>query len=682
MKSPMEVDYKNFNITKQMIEQYKNLYIKVAKDNESKLNHEAQIQNEREKVELKKYESLITDKQMTMDLKNLDFYFINKNKNEVDYNMVNKISIVLESIFYENKVSISERFESPNIRIKMVNPFTPNVRGREYIKDLKRIGNKSAYGIAMTETLKNHRSEAKDLFIIKTSSDHKYNNDIIHECIVGFYGTNKLRDVGIPNFAYVYGAFSGSPTFYNDEDKKVISFIDTMKNPVNYIMYENINPSIPLTEYCKTCSSKDFLLYYCQIIYALLYANKNIGFTHYDAHTDNILMRGISNEQFYIEYPGLKDKNKKRYFLSKGLIPTFIDYGTSHITYNKENFGTLDNFIVTGYSIFRDRPFFFYDVYKILMLSLKYMKDYNKQEPQPYNELKPLLDYFFSRKISDTELEEIFKDKYFNLPYTQATSGLDKEQWEKFTTKYNIKIPFNANDITYITPKVYFDKLVKFCKDKFDLDVFTDNYDKIKHIGKVNYYGSRIISKTIPLITCPSILTLSEFYDIYGLLCENTDIENIILLIGDFIKNKDYIRDKAFEKLSNFNIELEKNISVIDLRHIYDLNKIKNNFNEIVIYMNNYNNFYTFLHIIRSLFIDNYAILYLYKKDYDGTFNYYDWELEHKYKIKANELNRDINENISLIDNNKNKILNDWYINTYCLLPSLFIEERLRIIPI
>ena len=678
---PTKVEHNFFDITEQMIERYKQLYRYVGIYNQSLLIKEAQNQKELEKDGLKYYESLITDKQITMDLKNLDFYFINKIKNELNYNTVTKISIVLESIFYENKFNLANNL-LPNIHIKMVNPLSPNERGREYIKDLKRIGNTSVYGIAMTETLKNNRSEAKDLFIIKTSSKPEYNYDIIHECIVGFYGTNKLRDVGIPNFAYVYGAFSGSPTFYNDVDKKVISFIDTMKDPVNYIMYENINPSIPLSEYCTKCSAEEFLLYYCQIIYALLYANKDIGFTHYDSHTNNILMRKISNGPFYIAYPDLVDKNKKHYFLSKGYIPTFIDYGMSHITYynnnKKEDFGALNNNLISS-SIFRDRPFFFHDAYKILMFSLRYMKNYNNPS---YDELKSLSVYFFNKQISDDELEKIYINTNFNLPYTQATSGLDEEQWNAFTKKYNINIPFDANDTNYITPKDYFDELVYFYNSKFKPNVFTNNYDETKQIGNVNYYGTRIISTTIPLITSPPILTLSEFYDIYGLLYENNDIENIILLVGDFIKNKYYIRDEALKKLSNFNIELEKNIKVIKIDHNYinDLNYInyiKYNFNDIVIYMNNYNNFCTFLHIIRRLFLKNNAVLYLYKEDYNGIYNSY-FEKLNQYKEKVNELNRDINWNISLINEYKKikKILNDWYTNTYSLLPSLFILKR------
>jgi putative colanic acid biosynthesis acetyltransferase WcaF len=38
---------------------------------------------------------------------------------------------------------------------------------------------------------------------------------------------------------------------------------------------------------------------------ALSYANKRIGFTHYDLHTGNILLRKIEDNQVYIKYPWL-----------------------------------------------------------------------------------------------------------------------------------------------------------------------------------------------------------------------------------------------------------------------------------------------------------------------------------------------------------------------------------------
>jgi hypothetical protein len=538
-----------------------------------KLNEEISIQKEREKNLLEKYLSCPNENVIKI-VKNLSDIEFNKLKNVMNNssyyngNLMKAISEIFQAIFYkDNKISISNKLAQKYDKLYLSKPLSPNERGREYIKDLNEFKS-SIYGVTLTETLKNTKSDAKNLFIIKISKKPKYNDDIIHECIVGFYGTNKLRDVGIPNFAYVVGAFSGSGPFYND--KKVISFIDSMKNPINYVIYENISPAITLDEYCKTCSAEDFLLYYCQIIYALLYANKEIGFTHYDAHTNNILMRIVHKQPFYIAYPDLEDEDKKRYFLSNGMIPTFIDYGMSHITIDKEipgvlqknidkeNFGALNNLITSGYPIFRDRPFFFYDAYKILMSSLKCMKIHNVNS---YKELKPLLFLFFG-KISDDELEKIFKDKYFNLPYTQATSGLDEKQWEKFTEKYNIIKPFNANDTNYITPKDYFELIVKFYNSKFGEyeKVYTYSEEEAEKYNLLSCNGSCLtVQEDLEDLNALSInnvvYTFEEFYDVYGLLYEQSyqPISELSKLINEHPSvdrlNKLYDNKEAYRSL-------------------------------------------------------------------------------------------------------------------------------------
>jgi hypothetical protein len=526
-----------FKFTSEIINEYAEKLKKRVNTHNIKLRleDEIRIQKENEKNLLEKYKSLLNNNVLNIaeNLSNINF---DKLKEEMkdeykDENLMKVSSAIFEAIFYKYN-DINDKLIQKFDKLYLSKPLSPNERGREYIKDLKRIGKESVYGIVMTETLKNNQSKAEDLFIIKTSSIPKYNDDIIHECIVGFYGTNKLRDVGIPNFAYVVGAFSGSPTFYNDE--KIISFIDTMKNPVNYIIYENINPSIPLSEYCTKCSAEDFLLYYCQIIYALLYAYKKIGFTHYDAHADNILMREISNKPFYIAYPDLEDKNKKCYLYSKGYIPTFIDYGMSHITIDKENFGSVDNLITSGYSIFRDRPFFFYDAYKILMSSLRYMKNYNVKE---YNKVNSLL-YFFT-DVNDGKffLSFIEKQNSFDLPYTQATSGLNEEQWKEFSKEYGMSP--NFDETKYILPTNYFYSLIKYYNDNFKsttiiyTEVEKDIKGDILSCNKSNISIQKNLEKLNVLSTNNVVCTFEEFYDVYGLLYgqlnkSQSEMENLI----------------------------------------------------------------------------------------------------------------------------------------------------------
>ena len=244
-----------------------------------------------------------------------------------------------------------------------------NNRIRMYIHNLHQIGGESVEGYALSADFEN----TKDMFIVKVSRS-PVDDSLLHELIVGLYGTNKLREY-IPNFAYIFGGFKCSPPLIDPKTKKVVTWCLHNDNPVNYVIYENIAPSISMAKYLETCSGVQFVNTYLQILYALRLALKLIDYTHYDLHYENVLMRIISDKDFQIPY---ETENGIEYITTR-VIPTIIDYGFSHIRTN-DLIDNDDNIIIKGhhygknrfipFSVFSYRSWIMHDLYKLLMFSI------------------------------------------------------------------------------------------------------------------------------------------------------------------------------------------------------------------------------------------------------------------------------------------------------------------------
>src|SRR5699024_1716601 len=125
-------------------------------------------------------------------------------------------------------------------------------------------------------------------------------------------------------FAYVLGIFEcSSPHVLNE---KVISFCQNNKrNVVNYIIYEKIN-GIVLSEFIIDKDEEVILNILTQLILALGVAYEKYEFTHYDLHSNNIIVREL-DEEVEIKYT----IEGKDYFVVTKYIPTIIDYGRSFI---------------------------------------------------------------------------------------------------------------------------------------------------------------------------------------------------------------------------------------------------------------------------------------------------------------------------------------------------------------
>lgn len=283
---------------------------------------------------------------------------------------------------------------------------------RKYITHLKQIGAESANGYALLGDF----GKIKGMFVEKVSRDPN-NDDLLHELIVGLYGTNKARNY-IPNFAYIYGGFKCSPPVIDPETKQLTSWCLDNTNAVNYILYENVAPAVSMKEYLESCTPQDFLNIYMQVLYSLRLGHKLFDFTHYDLHHENILIRDYKihhqNRVFQILY---ETENGNEY-LTANKIATFIDVGYSHIQHNNNHFGIYG---LIPYFTYPDRSWIMHDAYKFLLFCMEDGLQYNRGV---FNEAAKIFKYFNQVEDPVTAIEAQIPLNY-SFPLTEETAGLN-----------------------------------------------------------------------------------------------------------------------------------------------------------------------------------------------------------------------------------------------------------------
>lgn len=302
-----------------------------------------------------------------------------------------------------------------------------------YITNLKRIGEPSENGIAMKADFKN----AKDLFIVKAPKDPVY-DELKHELIVSIFGTNQMRKY-IPNFAYVYGGFKCSPPILNVDDINVVNHLKgssrdvnkwcvTNNNEVNYILYENIAPADTASNFFKDCSQFEFLDVFMQVLYSIKMANHLIDFTHYDLHTNNVLIRKPFDKEFQIDYADFTKEGQipiNGKYLKTNFIATIIDYGMSHIAIRDTHYGF---FGFEKLFILQERSNIMYDLYKFLMFAASDTIKYNK----PVFEIIRIIFEFFNidEKLEDALINQ--EKNYYCYPLTEDTNLVTIEAFEEY----------------------------------------------------------------------------------------------------------------------------------------------------------------------------------------------------------------------------------------------------------
>ncbi len=372
---------------------------------------------------------------------------------------MSKLNKSLSGEFYDSSVMDAMVCISSSVYLANSSSLSPNDRIRNWIRNLKQIGTESVSGYALSADAgygDSAKASAENAFIVKAVRDSANATELIHEVFCGFSALNRLRKM-VPNFAYIFGYFetsapvSGPITAADPKGKKIATFANSygMGNDVAHAIYETIAPARDFGTAVATCDSKTYMQYYMATLLALHIADVECGFTHYDLHQENMLLRQCTdaryvqavkngaNPTFYVPYDLiLADGTSVRYYVSSpGEIPTIIDYGRSHVEVDGRHYGMPGelSYLYTSQNVYINRSNPIYDAFKLLGMSLS--EAYEKGNYQLVAEISPLLRHF---QLSEFNVHHISEARSYNKNYMLPlrTNVTDLESFIAFCARY------------------------------------------------------------------------------------------------------------------------------------------------------------------------------------------------------------------------------------------------------
>lgn len=212
---------------------------------------------------------------------------------------------------------------------------------KDFFTAPRQIGANSVDGVAMMTGMKGE----PNMFVIKAPRNPGKDN-LIHEYFIAaggtfmglngqpktVLGTNWLRKVCL-SYSQILGAFRCGAADIDPMSKTIRTWCDT-RNPtsyVNYVIYEKIDGP-DAKKLASTMDATTFVTMIIQLTLALEIGQIYNGFTHYDLHNENILMRHVNSKDHAEEalIPFVISEDYTMY-VESNYIATMIDFGRCHI---------------------------------------------------------------------------------------------------------------------------------------------------------------------------------------------------------------------------------------------------------------------------------------------------------------------------------------------------------------
>jgi hypothetical protein len=316
-----------------------------------------------------------------------------------------------------------------------------------------------------------------------------------------------------------------------------------------------------------------------QILYALEIAQHHIDFTHYDLHTENILIKKADKATQIVYH---RPDGTKRYVTSEN-VAVIIDFGYAHVKVDDENYGILRH---TPYGVNNNLHAMF-DVYKLIgFCSLDYLL-----RIKTTNKASKNFDYFF------TQLWKIFDP-------SKMWQQIVIEQSEVLYT-YNKSLSYGPELLSE-----FIDMLEEIFKLSFDRDLALDNLNCENN----KCYSSKEIWELENLNTFASTpKDIISMFDLYNFLKRENNIQLANNILEDFVNTNDFT--DTFDTVSSHVKGLLDEANVRKEYYFEELPFFEKN--DIIIYPKMYNN--TIFQYIDLIYLLNEAnfnikILYFYEQ--------------------------------------------------------------------
>lgn len=273
-------------------------------------------------------------------------------------------------------------------------------RVRSLVSYIRKIGDPSVEGDAFLGSLTDDTS----LFIVKARKDGK---PITHEAVIGFYVANPMRNI-VPNFAYVYGLAYCSPP--KIDGKEIITWCSSQSTVGTYLVMENISGARSLEVTIHDVPVGEVRKIYLQIFSALSVAYELHGYTHYDLHAQNVLVKELSTEVAIPIYVAVKQL--RGYVITK-YVPVIIDYGYSRAKIGPFALGVLG---LETFGVTHKDPFPMYDIYLLICHSAQGLYSSGKDNTPVYKFLTTLYNRFGERStLSEKVKARLERGVYYTV---------------------------------------------------------------------------------------------------------------------------------------------------------------------------------------------------------------------------------------------------------------------------
>ena len=227
---------------------------------------------------------------------------------------MSEVTYIGDSLIYNQEIESDLEFFEENLE----NEYTELPEFLEFHSSFPRSGKQGILGL-LTNT------STRKKYVYKIS---QYLNFLIDQEYAVLEGLNQIREF-CPHFCKTYGKFTtrlspdyrkeDNPFEVEDDKKYLIGDVMVMENIENgrklyrYIKNEHVNPEIVMSIVKQT-------------LIANIIAGETLRFTHYDMHSNNVLVKRCPTNSVFLY---ILDENRTYLVPTYGYYPIIIDFGFS-----------------------------------------------------------------------------------------------------------------------------------------------------------------------------------------------------------------------------------------------------------------------------------------------------------------------------------------------------------------
>jgi hypothetical protein len=410
----------------------------------------------------------------------------------------------------------------------------------------------STQSIIYLMELKHSRDKIIDI-ILKIDRKSTEKNSY-REYFITLTQLNKLRYY-LPNFMMTYGQFKCIKPSVSTEKIYFKKMCKPKGNYVNYTLYERI-VGISLETYLTSYKLKyeNFINCFVQLLFALEKAQEECGFTHFDLHYDNIILKESDISEYDVYCNGVKYTVEVDDY-----IPVIIDYGHACVkkyngnTYRYIGYGDFPehgmmNFIVPGYDMYK---IMYFCIYK-LDQEIQNNSETSSESKKIFSMFKKIFAYFYGKsdpyslfennELNNDNLERCMNE--YGKMATFSTIG-NKTPMELIQFLVNSKV-INIQNNFQRNP-------VPFQSDQSSFNILTE------------YTNSEVVQPKCVIEKNINLLSLKKYVETVTQMVEkNNDIhEHVVLSLIDLLSHittNDYDIEKTLLKSIPYSLELLKKL--------------------------------------------------------------------------------------------------------------------------